>query len=154
MNNKKPIIIISIIVTLGLVGAGLWLFAANRPAPQPSTTSTQDQPDTGQSAGGLPSGDGTPVQRTDQELNTYLVDNEPSLTNPNTNLPVFTITKTKQPLAGWYVVTLRHTSEDTSDATVILRDVGGKLTKVAGPGTGLFDNTSLPPEVRKAAQEE
>jgi cytoskeletal protein RodZ len=156
--KKKIIIIVSLIFLLIFIGVGIWVYQSlTAKTPQPAATI----PQTSDSFDATSSGDSsssptdtstqtTPPERSTEELNSYVIQTTPSLIDSSTNLPKYTIVDKQEPLEGWYVLTIRNTTTDTSDANIVLHDVDGKLTKVAGPGTGLFNRTDLPEEVRKA----
>lgn len=157
MSNKNKIIVaISIGFVLAIIGIGVSLYFSNKETPAPagnnkSTNKTPGQTDNNMDDNGQQA---TPQPRTAEDFNEYIVQNEKSLVDPITNVPVFTIFKSSEPLPGWYVLTLRNNEEDTSDATLVLREVDGTLTTVAGPGTGIFNQADLPIEVRNAARKE
>lgn len=145
------IIGISIITFVAIVGFGVWQIVGV-PGPQPTKATantnepSQDTSDPNNQQVGV-------VEHSQQEIESYLVENNPSLISTTTSLPVFTVIVSKEPLKGWYVLALRNNEVETSSAWIVLKDVNGRLTTVAGPGTGSFNNPDLPLEVRKAMRE-
>lgn len=158
MSNKNKIIVaISIGFVLAIIGIGVSLYFSNKETPAPAGNNKSSDKTPNQTGDNNVDGNGqqaTSQPRTIEDFNEYIVQNEKSLVDPTTNIPVFTILKSSEPLPGWHVLTLRNNEEDTSDATLVLREVDGTLTTVAGPGTGIFNQADLPIEVRNAARKE
>ncbi|RYX79400.1 hypothetical protein EON76_01610 [bacterium] len=161
METKRKIIIfvsIGFVIAIGFVG--VWIFntiTAQQPAPGDSsiadsdnTTSTSQPNDTPQETPTSQNQDQNTMQRTQDDLNSFVIKNNPGLVDTKTGIPIYTIVKKQNPLEGWYILTLRNNDTDTSDADVIIRDVNGQLTTVAGPGTGLYTIPDLPEAVKKA----
>jgi cytosine/uracil/thiamine/allantoin permease len=158
--RKKIIIISSVIVFLAVVGISIWL-ASQTKTPVPSKITVpitdQDAPTDTPSSTPVTSSDGVQVgaaTHSDNEINQYIAKNNSSLVDSSTGLPVYTVVSTKQPIPGWYVVKIRHNTIDTSDASIVIEDINGTLTKIAGPGTGLFNRADLPKEVKKALSDD
>lgn len=154
MEGKQKIIIVSIsLIMLALVGWAAWtMFNQKEPQPVEKTggtntpTTPNQEPDTSSNdttitPGALPS---------DESITAAIVKQSPSLVDAKTNIPNFTITKTKEPLPGWYVATLHNTKVITNDAVVVMQNINNELVIVAGPGTGLTTDKKLPQEVREA----
>lgn len=161
--KRKVIILVSILFVVSLIGVGIWIFQSiNSDKPQPadgastlSDNAEEEAPTTDQN-GDNEMQEETPytAQRQTEDLKTYIIDNNPSLVDTSTNTPVFTIVENQNPLDNWYVLTLRNNQTDTSDANVVIHDIDGTLTTVAGPGTGLYTQANLPDAVKKALMKE
>ena len=157
--KRKVIIGVSIVFILSLVAVGVWIFqrsTANQPQPGDDTTMTSDEDPQANNQNNEsvettpnPGEESYVAERSEADLNSYIVQNNPSLVNTGTNIPVFSIVSKTEPIDNWYVVTIRNNETDTSDAQIVIRDVNGVLTTVAGPGTGLHTQTNLPDAIRK-----
>lgn len=159
--KKRVIIIVSLLFILCLVGVGVWItkeLTQDKPQPGDIADMTSDdtqlsdenkQPDTSTSNS---NGEIYSVDRSESELNKFIVQSQPTLVNNRTNLPIFSIVSETEPMENWYVVTIRNNETDTSDAQIVIHDINGTLTTVAGPGTGLHTIPNLPDAVRKALE--
>ena len=149
--NQKIIIIAISIIMLLLISWAVWATltqkqpepiekknGTNEPAKEADPPVSSDTPVT---SGTLP---------TNESITAAIVKENPGLVDSKTNIPGFDIVGSKEPLPGWYVVTLYNTSVKTSNAIVVMRNIDNKLVVVAGPGTGLTNDKSLPQEVREA----
>jgi len=155
--QKTIIVCISLLFTV-LVGWAVWS-ALTRQDPQPlekqpetATQDTSEKPDTNEDTT-MPEDSTTlePGERpSDEMITTVIIRDNPSLVDSKTSIPNFTITSSSQPLPGWYVASIRNTAVTTSDARVVMRSINNKLVIIAGPGTGLAADKSLPEEVREA----
>ncbi len=161
--KRKVIILVSIVFVVSLIGVGIWIFQSiNSDKPQPSdgtgatSNNTEDEAPATDQNGDNGMQEETPyvAQRQTEDLKTYIIDNNPSLVDASTNTPVFAIVESQNPLDNWYVLTLRNNQTDTSDANIVIHDIDGKLTTVAGPGTGLYTQANLPDAVKKALMKE
>ncbi|OGL22526.1 hypothetical protein A2707_04345 [Candidatus Saccharibacteria bacterium RIFCSPHIGHO2_01_FULL_45_15] len=163
MQTKKKIItIVSILFVVSLIGVGIWIvLSVVKEQPQPndgitepgsSSDNSQDTPTNNDGAANQGS-EPYVAQRTQEDLNTFVLENNPGLVDSTTNLPIYTIVRKQNPLENWYILRIRNSQQDTSDADVIIQDINGTLTIVAGPGTGLFLNKNLPEAVKKALSE-
>lgn len=162
--KRKVILGVSVLFFLSIVGVGIWIFQeSTKDQPQPGDdTSVMNNDDSEEDLddGAIPptsdttnNGNNTPpVERSESDLNTYIIKDNPSLIDTSTNLPIFTIVNKAEPIDGWYIVTLRNNEVDTSDAQIVIRDTNGTLTTVAGPGTGLHTQQNLPAEIRRALE--
>ena len=160
MEGKQKTIIICIsLLFVALVGWAVWsALTREEPLPlekQPTPSTNQKTPnksDTGEDMT-MPEDDTTlePGERpSDEMITTVITRDNPGLVDSKTNIPNFTITSSSQPLPGWYVASIRNTAVTTSDARVVMRSINNKLVIIAGPGTGLTADKSLPQEVREA----
>lgn len=146
--KKYSIVIVALVITIGI---GIALFSI-APKQQESgtinnTTSKSNDATNSQQNPDQPSQTTPTVTRTDDEITAAIMQTEPGLVNSSTQKPSFSIVKKESPLTGWYVVIIRNNETDTSDASVVMTDVNGKLTVKAGPGTGLFNQKGLPQAV-------
>lgn len=153
------IIVLVSLVVMGIVGWSIWSVANQKsPVPLEQSDSTSDNKPQEQQSGqtdditddsSISPGE-TPST---EKVAAVIVTQNPSLVDPTTKTPNFTVVSSKQPIPGWYVASIQHTAVTTSNAVVVLRNIDNKLVIVAGPGTGLTTDKSLPQEVRDALYE-
>lgn len=156
MKGKQKIIIICVSLGMLLIIAWTIWSAFIQKQPQPiekigdSSSSSPDNQDskTDDSSTDTPIESGT--LPSNESITAAIIKQNPNLVNSQTNIPGFTIVNSKEPLPGWYVVTLYNNDVTTSNAVVVMQNVNNNLVIVAGPGTGLTTDKNLPQEVREA----
>ncbi len=152
--NRIIIVVASLLLLVAIVVVAFILLGSHpKPAPNTGTVAAnQDTPtgNTDSTSGATPNTPSTMVS--DSQVTSLIIKKSPSLINSSTGQPVFVVVNTQQPVAGWYIITIRNTETTTSDAKVILQDKGGgNLVIIAGPGTAFSSQyASFPAEVKAA----
>lgn len=157
--KKRALIIFAIVVIVVAAGAYYFVLQQNRqdtPNGTPTKTTVplgetvvpNKKPDNSTQKTPTP----TPLPPpTTQQLYNIIIQNDAVPMKAN-GQPDFGITNVKQPLPGWFVVTIQKNGLEP--AKIILKQTGNSsspLTVVAGPGTSFPKNdVSIPDAVRRA----
>ncbi|USN96571.1 MAG: hypothetical protein H6797_05950 [Candidatus Nomurabacteria bacterium] len=153
---KKRIIIVAVVLILGAMG--IYFFILHNKQSSEENTPTKTTVPIGETVTPNKTPDGTPTKTpasipppTTQQLYDVITQNDAVPIKEN-GQPDFGITNVKQPLSGWFIVTIRKNGLEP--AKVILKQTGNSsspLTVVAGPGTSFPpSDVSLPDAVRRA----